>query len=332
VTLLREFILPRLAQWLLVIIVGVTITFLIPRFSPINPIDQAVARMTAFQNVSPEAVVQMRETVEDLYGLGGTIFDQYLAFWQRVVRGDLGPSFTAFPRPVTEIIAAGLPWTIGLLGTTVVLSWLLGLVLGSLAGYFPNRLWAQVLEKSLVIIYPVPYYIVAFVLLMAFTYYLPIFPLVGGAKGTPGLNWDYISSVLIHSFLPALSVVIGATAFRFIMSKALAGSEASSDHVQYAEMAALPKRKVLFFYVTRNTMLPQVTDLALSLGAIFEGALITEVVFTYPGVGSVLYNSIISADYNVIMGITLLSIVGIATASLLVDLSYPLFDPRVRYR
>jgi peptide/nickel transport system permease protein len=183
-----------------------------------------------------------------------------------------------------------------------------------------------------VTVYPVPYYILAFILLMLFTYYFPIFPLVGGARGTPGFTWTYISTILQHGFLPAISIIIGAMAFRFIMSKALAGTEKSSDYVQYAEMAALPKRKILFAYLIRNTMLPQVTDLGLSLGAIFEGALIAEVVFSYPGIGSALYNGIISADYNLIMGITLLSIVGIATASLLVDLIYPLIDPRVRYR
>jgi peptide/nickel transport system permease protein len=116
------------------------------------------------------------------------------------------------------------------------------------------------------------------------------------------------------------------------MSKALTSSEIASDYVQYATMAGLPDRKIMFNYVTRNTMLPQVTDLGLSLGAIFSGALITEVVFGYPGLGSVLVNAINAADYNVIMGVNLLSIVGIATASLLVDLSYPLFDPRVRFK
>jgi peptide/nickel transport system permease protein len=201
-----------------------------------------------------------------------------------------------------------------------------------LAGYYPNRWWSRVIESTLVTAYPVPYYILAFVLLMLLTYYFPIFPLVGGARGTPGFSWAYISSMFQHSFLPALSIIIGGTAFRFIMSKALSTSEVSSDYVQYAELAALPKRKIIFTYLVRNTMLPQVTDLGLSLGAIFEGALITEVVFGYPGIGSTLYNAIISADYNMIMGITLLSIVGIATASLLVDLIYPFVDPRVRYR
>jgi peptide/nickel transport system permease protein len=330
-TLFKEFILPRLVQWVIVIFVGVTITFLIPRLSPLNPVDQALGRITTFQNINPEAMVALRETLLDLYGLEGNIFEQYFNFWKRLFRADLGPSFSAFPTPVTEIIGRSIGWTVGLLGSAIIFSWLLGIILGSLAGYFPNRWWSQVLEKTLVTIYPVPYYILAFVLLMLLTYYWPVFPLVGGSRGTPGFSWAYLSSLLYYSFLPGLSIIIGATAFRFIMAKALTSTEMSSDYVRYAEMAAVPRRKILWFYVIRNTMLPQVTDLGLSLGAIFEGALITEVVFGYPGVGYTLYSAINAGDYNVIMGITLLSIVGIATASLLVDLSYPFFDPRVRY-
>jgi peptide/nickel transport system permease protein len=332
VTLLKEFILPRLAQWLVVIFVGTTITFVIPRLSPINPVDQAMARISSFQNVEPETVVALRNSFEELYGLKGSVFEQYLNFWKRVVRGDLGPSFFAFPEPVTELIGTSIAWTVGLLATSTILAWLLGLFLGSLAGFFPHRWWSRLLDTSVIVVYPIPYYILAFVLLLLFTYYLPIFPLVGGGQGLPRLTLDYILSVLHHGFLPAVSIIIGAAAFRFIVSRALASTERSSDYVQYAEMAALPKRKILFSYVIRNTMLPQVTDLGLSLGAIFEGALITEVVFGYPGLGYTLYNAVNSSDYNLIMGITLLSIVGIATASLLIDLSYPLFDPRVRYR
>ena len=331
-TLLKEFILPRLFQWVLVIFVGVTLTFLIPRLSPVNPVDQALGRMTAFQTLSPEATMALRESLLDLYGLEGSLFDQYVNFWKRVIRGDLGPSFSAFPTPVSEMIGNAVWWTVGLLGLTTFLAWILGLILGSLAGYFPNRWWSKLLENTLITVYPVPYYILAFVLLLAFTYYLPLFPLVGGAQGRPSFSWSYLSSILYYGFLPALSIVIGATAFRFIISKALASSERSSDFVRFAEVAALPRRKILFSYLIRNTMLPQITDLGLSLGTIFSGALITEVVFGYPGLGYLLLNAINSADYNLLMGVTLLSIVGIATASLLVDLSYPLFDPRVRYR
>jgi len=330
--LFREYILPRLIQWLVVIFIGVTVTFLVPRLSPVNPVAQAVGRASAFQTLSPEATLALRESLMDLYGLNGTIWQQYINFWKRILSGDLGPSFTSFPMTVNAMIGNAIGWTIGLLGTTVIIAWILGVILGGLAGYFQDRWWSKLVENTLIAIYPIPYYIVAFVLLMILAFYFPIFPLVGGASGAPGFNWNYLSSLLKHSFLPALSIILGATAFRFIMSKALASTEVSSDYVQYAEMAALPRRKILFSYVIRNTMLPQVTDLGLSLGSIFEGALITEVVFGYPGIGNALYVAIISADYNMIMGVTLLSIVGIATASLLVDLTYPFFDPRVRYR
>jgi peptide/nickel transport system permease protein len=331
-TLLKEYLLPRLLQWLVVIFIGVTITFLIPRLSPINPVDQALGRLATFQNIDPEATLALRETLLDLYGLEGNIVEQYIGFWSRLLRGDLGPSFAVFPTPVTDLIGTSIGWTIGLLATSIVIAWVLGILLGSLAGYFPNRWWSQILEKTLVTVYPIPYYILAYVLMLMFTFYYPIFPMVGGAKGTPAFTWEYISSVLFHSFLPAASIIIGAVSFRFIVARALTTAEKSSDYVQYAELAALPKRKILLSYVVRNTMLPQVTDLGLSLGSIFEGALITEVVFGYPGLGYTLVNAINASDYNVIMGVTLLSIVGIATASLLVDLSYPLLDPRIRYR
>jgi peptide/nickel transport system permease protein len=331
-TLFKEYFLPRLFQWLLVIFVGVTLTFLIPRLSPINPIDQALGRLTAFQSLSPEATLALRRSLLDLYGLEGSLLSQYWSFWKRVLTGDLGPSFSSFPMTVNSMIASAVWWTVGLLGLSTVIAWVLGIILGALSAYFPDRWWSRVVENTLVSIYPVPYYILAFILLMLLTYYLPIFPLVGGGKGVPSFSWNYFGSLLYHGFLPAFSIVIGATAFRFIVSKALATTERSSDYVRFAEIAALPKRKILRSYLIRNTMLPQVTDLGLSLGAIFEGALITEVVFGYPGLGYLLLNAINSADYNLIMGITLLSIVGIATASLLIDLSYPLIDPRVRYR
>ena len=330
--LLRTYILPRIVQWAVVIFVGVTVTFLIPRFSPVNPVDDMIGRMTAFQTINPEAVVAMRATMEDLYGLDGSLLEQYLAFWGRLVQGDLGPSFQNFPTPVNEFIAAGLPWTVGLLTTTTLISWLLGIFVGSLVGYFQHQTWAQVLERLVIVIYPMPYLITALILLIVFAFYIPLFPMVGGAQGTPSLTWNYISSILRFGFLPAMSIVIGGFAFRFIMAKALSTTEVASDYVQYAELAAVPKRRIVMSYVIRNTMLPHVNDLALSLGAMFEGALIVEVMFGYPGLGSKLFTAISNADYNIIMGITLMSIVGIATGSLIVDLLYPIFDPRVRLR
>ena len=147
-TLFKEYVLPRLVQWFLVIIIGVTITFLIPRLSPVNPVDQAIGRLTAFQSLSPEATLALRESLQDLYGLEGTIFDQYFNFWKRVLRGDLGPSFSSFPMTVNTMIGSSIGWTIGLLSTSVVIAWLLGVFLGSLAGYFPHAWWSRTLENT----------------------------------------------------------------------------------------------------------------------------------------------------------------------------------------
>ena len=330
--LLRTYILPRIVQWAAVIFIGVSLTFLIPRLLPSSPVDEMISRLTAFQTMDPKAVVAMRATMMDLFGLDGSLLEQYGRFWGRLLQGDLGPSFQSFPTPVSEIISAGLPWTIGLLGTTTILSWILGIISGSFAAYYADRFAPQVLERIVLVIYPIPYLIIGLILLFIFVAWLKLFPQVGGSRGAPAFTWEYISTLLYFGFLPALSIVIGATAFRFIMAKALGTTETASDYVQYAELAAVPKRRILFSYIIRNTMLPHLNDLALSLGAIFEGALITEVLFSYPGLGYVLFNAIINVDYNIIMGIVLLSIVGVATASLVIDLLYPIVDPRVRLR
>jgi peptide/nickel transport system permease protein len=330
--LLKGYVLPRLLQWLVVVVTGVTVTFIIPRLLPTDPVEVTLSRVTGFQFVDPKAVEEFKAVLEDLYGLKGTMFQQYIAYWRRLLQGDLGPSLNAFPTPVIVIIRTGLPWTVGLLTCTVLISWLLGIFLGTLAGCAPGKIWSQVLDKVLVTLMPIPYPIFALVLVMLFCYYVPIFPMVGGASGKPSLSWSYLSSIVKHGFLPALSLVLGGTAFRFIMAKAMASTVLASDYVSFARLAGVPRRDILLKYVVRNTLLPQITDLALGLGAIFGGALITETLFAYPGIGYSLYTAILQADFNLMLGITLFSIVGIATAALLIDLSYPLFDPRVRYR
>jgi peptide/nickel transport system permease protein len=329
---LKSYALPRLLQWAVVIVIGATVTFVIPRLLPSDPVEQTLRRVSSNTLTDPRAVETFRNAMRDLYGLQGTPLEQYARFWGRLLQGDLGPSLGAFPTPVTQIIRDALPWTVGLLGASTLISWLLGIVLGTLTAYYPNRVWSRVLGGALVTIYPIPYFILALVLVLLFSYYLPIFPLVGGSSGRPSFSLAYIGSIVHHSFLPALSLVLLGTAFRFIVARALATTIIASDPVTYAELAGLPRGRIIFGYVLRNSLLPHVTDLALSLGALFEGALITEVVFSYPGVGYRLYTAILQSDFNLIMGVTIVSIVGIATAALLIDLLYPLVDPRVRYR
>ncbi len=330
-----KYLLQRVGQCLLVIFVGITITFIIPRLVPTDPVEVAIARASAAgQHTAPEAVEKIRQALTELYGIEGSIPQQYISFWKRLIRADLGPSYSSFPTPVVELIKRSLPWTAGLLLTSAVIAWIIGNFIGGVAGYFSTRRAARVLSVFAMAIRPIPYYIMAFVLLILFAYLLPIFPLSGALDiGVhPSFSLRFLTSLLTHAFLPSLSLVIVGAGGWFLGMESLVSNIIAEDYVVYAKTAGVSDRKLLSRYVMRNALLPQVTGLALQIGLIFNGALITEYVFSYPGLGYLAYNAIFSADYSLIIGIAIFSIVGVALAVLLVDLTYPLFDPRIQYR
>lgn len=332
----KRYIIPRLIQYIIVIFVGVTVVFLVPRFTPLDPVVTVLNRMTAYgaQYLDPSAIEKLKETMMELYGLKGSLLIQYINFWKRLFKGDFGPSLSIFPTPVISIIMNSLPWTAGLLITVAILSWIIGNTLGELAGYYSNKRWAKMMAVISMSIYPIPYYIMALVLLILFAYLIPIFPMTGAYSVglTPSLSWEFVLNVVKHAFLPALSLILIGIGWWFLSMRSLTSTIVSEDYVVFAETMGLPSRKILFQYVMRNALLPQITNLALQIGGIFSGSLITETVFSYPGLGQMLYMAINNGDFNLIMGIAVFSIVGIATAALLIDLLYPLFDPRVRYR
>jgi peptide/nickel transport system permease protein len=180
--------------------------------------------------------------------------------------------------------------------------------------------------------HPIPYYIVAFVLLIVFGYLWPVLPISGGAQMNlaRGFNLDYVLSVLEHSILPALSLVLVGVGGWFMGMRALVSNIVTEDYVVYAEYGGVDRNRILTSYVMRNALAPQVTGLAMSLGAIFNGAIITEQVFGYPGIGSLLVDAVHAGDYSLVLGVTTVSIIAVSTAVLLIDLLYPLIDPRVK--
>jgi peptide/nickel transport system permease protein len=332
-TFIRRYLIPRLLQYFLVLFVGVTAVFIIPRLVPTDPVLQTVAQIRAQgASLDPASVDQFIEDLTEMYGLEGSWWDQYVAFWGRLSRGDLGVSFFQFPTSVNKLIGRAVPWTVGLLLTTTVLGWMLGNIVGGLAGYFARRGWSQALDFAAMIVRPLPYYVFAFALLLLLGYVVRWFPFTGAIGRQPSLNWAYVKDVLRHSFLPALSLLVLGGTMWFQTMKLIVQNVNAEDFVQYAKMGGIKERRIVSRYVIRNAMLPQITGLGLALGQMFSGALITEIVFSYPGLGMLLYSAVITGDYNLIMGITLLSIVAIATTILIIDLLYPLFDPRVRYR
>jgi peptide/nickel transport system permease protein len=334
VTFVKRYLIPRLIAYVLVIWLGITIVFLIPRLTPNDPVLAMIGMMRARgATLEPGAVDEIIADLTEMYGLQGSWLDQYWAFWGRLFRGDFGVSFFNFPTRVNQLIATALPWTLGLLLTSTAINWTLGNIIGGLAGYYARKGWSRTLDAVAMVVRPQPYYIFAFALLLLLALVVRLFPVTGGASlgATPTFTWAYIKDVLWHSFLPALSMVTLGSAVNFQTMKLIVQNVNAEDFVQYAKLGGVTEGRIVGKYIIRNALLPQVTGLALSLGQIFSGALITEIVYGYPGLGMLLYNSVIRADYNLIMGITIFSIVGITTAILIVDLTYPLFDPRVRY-
>lgn len=333
---LKRYVIPRLIQYIVVIFIGVTVVFLVPRFTPLDPVVTVLNRMTAYgaQYLDPSAIEKLKETMMELYGLKGSLLTQYVNFWKRLFKGDFGPSLSIFPTPVISIIMNSLPWTAGLLITVALLSWIIGNILGGLAGYYSDKKWAKMMAVIAMSIYPIPYYIMALVLLILLAYLIPIFPMTGAYSVglVPSFSFEFVLNVIKHAFLPALSLILIGIGWWFLSMRSLTSTIVSEDYVVFAETMGLPSSKILFQYVMRNALLPQITNLALQIGGIFSGSLITETVFSYPGLGQMLYMAINNGDFNLIMGIAVFSIVGIATAALLIDLLYPLFDPRVRYR
>jgi peptide/nickel transport system permease protein len=325
------YVLKRFLQFLLVVFVGISLTFFITHLTPIDPVEQMVASMTAFGDTSPEAVDMMREALRELYGIEGSLWEQYFTYWGRMLTLNFGPSLSAFPTPVSVLIARALPWTIWLLFTCTLVAWALGNLLGGLAGYYRNSRTLDVLGVVAMAFHPVPYYIIAFILLLIFGYLWPVLPITGGAAQNlqPGFTATYIGSVLKHSILPALSIILVGIGGWFLGMRALVSNIVTEDYVTYAELAGVSKRRILPFYVMRNALVPQVTGLAMSLGAIFNGAIIVEQVFSYPGLGRLLIGAVYSADYSLVLGVTAISIIAVAASVFLIDILYPLFDPRV---
>jgi peptide/nickel transport system permease protein len=291
--------------------------------------------MTARGNTLDAASVEsMRAALTDLYGLSGTPLQQYFAFWGRLLRGDLGPSLGNFPTPVSQMIGQAMPYTLSLLLTAVLISWIFGNLFGALSSYYPKNKVLGVIEISSQAVRPIPYYIVAMVLLVVFAFFIPILPFSGAYPvGThPSWTLDFALIYLQHSILPAATLVLVGFGGWFIGMKSLTSNIISEDYVVYAETTGMKESKILSQYIMRNGLLPQLTGLGMSLGTVFSGALIMEVVFGFPGLGSLTMGAVYRNDYSMIMGIAIYSIIGVATAMLIMDLIYPLFDPRVRYQ
>lgn len=328
---LSKFILSRLAVWFLTIFVGITVIFFLQRMMPSDPVEQMIGRMMSMgSSMTPEEIDAIRESLNLQYGLSGSLWEQYMATLSRLVRFDFGISLSSYPMQVKDIIGQALPYTAVLMLMTTILSWIIGNIIGLLAGFKKDKWYSKTLETISMCIYPVPYFIVALVILILMAHVKRWFPLVPSFSGFT-FSWAWLKSAIYNAFMPALSLMLVGTGWWIISMKSLSSNVSEEEYVTYARLKGLSEGTIGYRYVFRNSILTQVTALALHIGSAFGGSLMCEIIFSYPGVGMMINKSISNGDYNLLMGIIFISIFAIATATLIVDLIYPLLDPRVRY-
>lgn len=282
-------------------------------------------------NMNPAEMEALRSQLRVQFGLEGSLLQQYGSFlWNGLFHFDFGPSLMSYPEPVTSIIGRNLPYTLGLSLTSTLLGWVIGNFIGLLAGFRKNARSSKIMESIAICIYPIPYFLIALILQIFFAYVLGWFP-ISTTLLTRGTFWQWLGSLLHASILPALSLLLVGTGWQIISMKSLALTTSEEDFVSFARYRGVSEGRIGMSYVFRNCILTQITALAMSLGGVFGGSIMTEIIFGYPGVGTLIQNAILQSDYNMILGCITISIVAISTATLIVDLVYPFIDPRIRY-
>lgn len=328
---LLRYLIRRTTLFLLTVYISATLVFLIPRLVPGDPLTIYYENLR--ETGAQLGAEKMIEEYKRMFGLDKDLFTQYFSFLYQLLRGEMGYSISQFPTKVLDLIMNALPWSIGLLSLTTIISWGLGTLLGAVAGWAKESKISKAIGGAALFLSIIPYYILAILLVFIFVYTLRWFPSGGGYSigMTPSLSISFIINVLWHAFLPALSIIISSLTWWFLSMRSMISTVKGEDFIVMAEAKGLPRSTIMWKYAMKNAILPQITGLALSISRIFAGALITEVIFGYPGLGTLIVTAIRTVDYYLIQGTILLSILAVATANFLVEILYPIFDPRIRY-
>jgi peptide/nickel transport system permease protein len=327
---IMRHLLRRAAFYAIALWVAVTINFLIPRLSPGNPAQAMLARLHG--RASPQAL----HAIEILLGVNTheSLWSQYVQYIGNLLHGDLGISVTYLPEPVSSVIARDLLWTLILVGVTLIISFVVGTLLGALVAWRHGSALDSILPPMFTFLSAIPYFWLALIFLYVFGFTLGWFPIYGGYDATtttPGLNLDFLFSAFEHAVLPAITIIIGSIAGWILGMRNTMITTLSEDYVLMAEAKGLSDRRIMLTYAARNAILPNITSFALSLGFVVSGALLTEIVFSYPGIGYALLQAVENHDYSLIEGIFLLVVIAVLAANFLADIAYVALDPRVRH-
>ena len=329
-----DYVVKRIGFFLLITWLAATLNFFIPRLSGQNPVRERLLEQALLGGYVHAGMNEMVQEYEQRFGLDQPVYVQYFRYMTDLLRGDFNYSIANYPRTVGEIMREALPWTIGLLLVTTLLSFALGTLLGAFMGWPRSPTFLKYVLPPLLALHAIPYYLLGLVLMYFLAFKAGWLPIFGGYTAgvipsmTPAFWWDVVK----HAILPALSIILASIGGWALAMRAMVVTVQGEDFIAFADAKGLRASTIFMRYAIRNTMLPQATALALSLGQIVAGAVLVEVVFSYPGIGSVLFNAIRQADWFLIQGTVFTVIVTIGLATLILDLVYPLLDPRITYR
>ncbi|MEZ4606064.1 MAG: ABC transporter permease [Deinococcales bacterium] len=326
----QRYILSKIIWYLVAFLAAAALNFFLPRMIPGNPVDTIMARMAQGGEGEGEARRRMYNTYMQEFGLDKPLVNQFGNYMGNLLRGDFGTSFGNYPAKVSALIKSSIPWTIALQLPAILLGWILGNLLGVFAAYKGGGFDKGAFVTSLAFS-SLPYYCLAVLLLYGFSVMLPWFPSFGGYNpgSSPHLSWSFVIDVLHHYTLPFLSLLLVLIGGQAVGMRSMAIYELSADYVGYMRNLGVDDNQIVRS-IFRNAMLPQITGLALAIGSLVGGALLTEIVFSYPGIGSTLFTAIRQSDYPVVQGITMLVTVAVLAANFIIDILYSLIDPRIR--
>ena len=331
--LTRGYVIQRVLMWLLTIWIGVTLIFAIPRFNKSDPTTAMVLRMMNMRGYVENAN-EIIEAYKRNFGLLDPWYVQYAKYLGHVVRFDYGFSFAKFPTAAWDIVRPALPWTLILLSIASVISFIIGITVGSLMGWRKTPNWLQSILPVSLTFTSIPYFMFGILLISIFAFKLHWVPATGGysVEVDPGWNWPFIKDVIRHAILPLISIILTSMGGWALGMRGLMIGVNNEDYFLLAQAKGLSPARVFFRYGIRNAILPALTAFALGLGGLIGGSTLVEWIFAYPGTGYSLYRAIQEQDYTVIQTIANLMIIITATGVLIVDLLYPLIDPRITFK
>ena len=328
------YIARRFGVFLLIVWLAATLNFFLPKISGQDPVRTKLLQQAALGGAVQNGMEEMVKEYNTRFGLDRPLLAQYGSYLYATAHLDFNYSIANYPRTVKELIIEALPWTVGLLATTTLLSFTIGTLLGALLAWPRSPRWLRTLMPPLWALHAIPFFLFGLILIYLFAFQVQWLPMFGGYSpgATQGFTWKFITDVAVHSILPGLSIILVSIGGWALTMRGMMVTTMGEDYVVFAEAKGLRASTVFLRYCVRNAILPQTTALALAIGQILSGAVLVEVIFGFPGIGALLFQAIQENDQFLIQGIVFTVIVALGLATLVLDIVYPWLDPRISYR